>query len=167
MKNIIAIGLLLALCTIAPAGAQTSDTVIFTLPQEIIVEPSIDSNLVNVSIVPLIEKSGQVFVNQDTTVANAFNNYIYDNGLRKRNGYRILIYSNNSQTARAGSAEITTALQGSYPNQKIYRAYSAPFFTVHIGNFRTKNDAMRLYKELLPLYPQAKIVKATIEWYSF
>lgn len=145
---------------------QSTDTLVVALPQA---EPAIDSTLAGVSIFYLLDSDngGKTVVNQPASTAEAFNKYVSDNQQRKRNGYRILVYSNNAQSARAGSADVSKKLKTSYPLEKVYRVYSAPFFTVHVGNFRTKNDAMRLYKELLPICPQAKIVKSAIDWYSF
>ncbi len=132
------------------------------------IEPAVDSSLVNLSVFTLLQadRGGKIVVNRTSSVNGKFESYISGNKERKNNGYRILVYSSNSQNARSVSQNIENALRNTYP-APVYRSYSAPFFTVHIGNFRTKADAMKLCNELLPTYPQAKIVRSVIDWYSF
>lgn len=130
--------------------------------------PPVDSALVNTSVFDLLaaDKGGKIVVNRTSSVSGKFESYISANKERKKNGYRILVYSSNSQNARSVSQNIENALKNTYPTQ-VYRSYSAPFFTVHIGNFRTRADAVRLCNELLPAYSQAKVVRSVIDWYSF
>lgn len=128
----------------------------------------VDSSLINVPLFALLEGEGggRITVNQTPAVRNMFDSYVSANVDRRKSGYRILVYSDNTQSARANSENIEKTLRATYP-MEVYRNYSAPFFTVHIGNFRTKADAMRLCNELLAAYPQAKIVRSAIDWHTF
>lgn len=128
----------------------------------------VDSSLINVSLFALLEGQGggRIKVYQTPAVRNMFDSYISSNAERRKSGYRILVYSDNTQSARANSENIEKSLRATYP-MEVYRNYSAPFFTVHIGNFRTKADAMKLCNELIPVYPQAKIVRSAIDWHTF
>ena len=43
-----------------------------------------------------------------------------------------------------------------------YRSYTNPFFKVVVGDYRTKSDAIRELKNILPYYPKAIVVKESI-----
>ncbi len=150
---------------VRPEESTSQNDTIVTMP---VMEPSVDSSLINTSVFTLLESAdgGKIVVNRTSAVNAKFNSYIQSNKERKKNGYRILVYSSNAQNARNISQNIEKELQNTYPIQ-VYRSYSAPFFTVHIGDFRTKADAMKMCNELLATYPQAKIVRSAIDWYSF
>lgn len=109
----------------------------------------------------------KIKINQSSNLKSDFENYIQARSKERKIGYRILVFYENDQQARVRSGEIETELKSAYPNFKVYRSYASPYFIVHIGNFRTKSDAIWLYNKLLPDYPNAKIVKARISWFNF
>ena len=131
--------------------------------------PIIDSSMVRTSVFGLIERGeGGVTLNQTSTVKSAFESYMHSQSSKKKSGYKILVYSSNAQQARGISDGIAKSLKSSYPHVKIYREYKAPYFTVHIGDFRNRSDCMKIYHELSERYRQAKIVKSSsIDWYVF
>lgn len=143
-----------------PGGVRQADTLSVPLI------PPVDSAMVGVSVFDLI-KSDNIVVHQDLTVKNAFDNYLQANQKRARNGYRIIVYSSNVQSARGESDAISAQFREAYPGLGVYRTYSNPFFKVTVGDFRTKTDALKLYNEILGRYPRAKIVKDKIDWYQF
>lgn len=110
---------------------------------------------------------GQLLINQSEATLKSLKDYLVAKPREKRQGYRILVYYDNDQKARAESKEIESQLRASYPKHKVYRSYSSPYFIVSIGNFKTKADAMELYNSLALVYEGAKIMKARIAWYSF
>ena len=110
---------------------------------------------------------GNVSVEQSSDVKRAFDSYNASAAKSKNYGYKILVYSSNSKNARGASSSIASSLKSSYPQLNVYRSYQAPFFMVHVGDFRTKIDAMKILYELSPTHKQAKVVKSIIGWYAF
>lgn len=130
---------------------------------------TMDSTLINTSVFSLLSSTegGDITVNQTAEVKGAFERYLSLQSAKKRNGYKVLVYSSNAQSARRVSAGIESSLRGAYPNLKVYRDYKAPYFMVHVGDFRNKSDAMKICYELSSEYKQAKVVKSVIGWYAF
>lgn len=130
---------------------------------------TMDSTLINTSVFNLLSHSsgGNITVNQTPEVKGAFERYLALQSAKKRNGYKVLVYSSNAQSARRVSASVESSLKSAYPNLKVYRDYKAPYFMVHVGDFRNKSDAMKICYELSSEYKQAKVVKSVIGWYAF
>lgn len=130
---------------------------------------TMDSTLINTSVFTLLSQSsgGNITVNQTPEVKGAFERYLSQQSAKKRNGYKVLVYSSNAQSARRVSASVESSLKSAYPNHKVYRDYKAPYFMVHIGDFRNKSDAMKICYDLSSEYKQAKVVKSAIGWYAF
>ena len=126
--------------------------------------PLADSSLVGTTIFQLLNKSegGKVTLNQPQGFEQAYRIYVSGNKDRKRNGYRIRLFFDNKQTARVESEELEKAFQEQFPQIPTYRSYTNPFFKVVVGDYRTKSDAIRELKNILPYYPKAIVVKESI-----
>ncbi|MDR3188076.1 MAG: SPOR domain-containing protein [Prevotellaceae bacterium] len=82
----------------------------------------------------------------------------------KIDGYRIRIYRDNSGNARQRSQEISDNFAGLFLDIPVYRNYDNPYFRVSVGDFRTKDDALRVYVHIKQLYPKAYIVQEAINF---
>jgi hypothetical protein len=82
----------------------------------------------------------------------------------KIDGYRIRIYRDNSSNARQRSQEISESFAELFLDIPVYRNYDNPYFRVSVGDFRTKDDALRVYVHLKRLYPKAYIVQEAINF---
>lgn len=130
---------------------------------------AVDSSLVNTSVFSLLSSSagGSAVIDQSDAVRSSFERYIASRRGKKSYGYKILVYSSNSKEARGASSGIAGSLKSKYPKLNVYRSFKTPFFMVHVGDFRTKADAMKVLYELQSTYRQAKVIKSTIGWYAF
>ena len=139
---------------------QQQDTVTVAQPMA----PLADSSLVGTSIFQLLGRNagGKVTVNQPQEFEQAYRTYLGGNKERKRNGYRIRLFFDNKQTARVESEELEKAFKEQFPQIPTYRSYTNPFFKVVVGDYRTKSDAIRELKNILPYYPKAIVVKESI-----
>ncbi|MBQ5985078.1 MAG: SPOR domain-containing protein [Bacteroidales bacterium] len=156
MKRVLVI--LVLLFTAAAAGAQD-----FT--DSLNVQAAVDSTLRGKDILNIIQTpSGDVYIRQSDAVRNAFRKYVSNNASRSISGYRIRVYYDNEQRARAKSESIARAVAGRYPGVKVYRTFESPNFKVSVGDFRTKDEALRLFNELKILYPTAFIIKENINY---
>ena len=162
MKRIICI-LILVLLPAAVLRAQ--DTTRTDAPYK----GAVDSSLIHKSVFSLLSSSsgGSAVIDQSPEVKSSFDRYMASRSGRKANGYKILVYSSNSKEARGASSAIAGSLKSKYPHLSVYRSFKTPFFMVHMGDFRTKVDAMKVLYELEPTYKQAKVIKSSIGWYAF
>lgn len=117
-------------------------------------------------IMPLKAKGGNadVEIYQSQEVASALRKQIQDNSKRTMSGYRVRIFFDNKQTARAESEETIKRFEEIYHDVKAYRTYANPYFKVTVGDFRTKSEAMELLSRIKREFPSAFVVKENIEF---
>ena len=162
MKNILCI---LALLIASAINLKAQDTTKVDLPYQ----GAVDSSLVNTSVFSLLSSNsgGSAVIDQSDAVKSSFERYVASRRGKKSYGYKILVYSSNSKEARNASSGIAGSLKSKYPHLNVYRSFKTPFFMVHVGDFRTKADAMKVLYELQSNYRQAKVIKSPIGWYAF
>ena len=122
----------------------------------------VDSTLVGRSVLSVLGPG--VTVNQSSAMKSAFDSYVSANASKKVSGYRIRVYYENSQNARNRSESIARTISGTYPGIGVYRTFESPNFKVCVGDFRTKDEALKLYHALKSSYPTAIILKETINY---
>ncbi|MBQ3521495.1 MAG: SPOR domain-containing protein [Bacteroidales bacterium] len=126
---------------------------------------AVDSTLLGTTIFSLINRNGgDVEINQSASMERAFVKYVENNAKKKLNGYRIRIFFDNKQSARANSEEVEKSFTESFPQYPVYRTYSNPYFKVAVGDFRTKSDAAKVLEKVLPFFPKAFIIKDVINY---
>ena len=122
----------------------------------------VDSTLVGRSVLSVLGSG--VTVNQSAAMKSAFDSYVSANASKRVSGYRIRVYYENSQNARNRSEAIARSISGTYPGIGVYRTFESPNFKVCVGDFRTKDEALKLYHALKSSYPTAIILKETINY---
>ena len=58
----------------------------------------------------------------------------------------------------------TTQVRQAHPETGVYRSFETPNYKVTIGDFRTKDEALRIYNALKGTYPTAYIIKENINF---
>lgn len=108
---------------------------------------------------------GKVTINQNPQIEHVFNLDILQ-GARQpgMHGYRIRIYFDLGQKSRKQSEDIVGEFMQNYPGISVYRSYISPYYKVSVGDFRTRDNALKLYYQLLKEYPKSFIVP---EWVNF
>ncbi|MBR2210272.1 MAG: hypothetical protein IKG84_03020 [Bacteroidales bacterium] len=122
----------------------------------------VDSTLLGRSVLSVLGSG--VTVNQSAAMKSAFDSYVSANASKKVTGYRIRVYYENSQNARNRSEAIARTISGTYPGIGVYRTFESPNFKVCVGDFRTKDEALKIYHALKSSYPTAIILKETINY---
>ena len=122
----------------------------------------VDSTLVGRSVLSVLGSG--VTVNQSAAMRSAFDSYVSANASKRVSGYRIRVYYENNQNARNRSEAIARTISGTYPGIGVYRTFESPNFKVCVGDFRTKDEALKLYHALKSSYPTAIILKETINY---
>ena len=105
-----------------------------------------------------------VKVDQSAEVKQAMAQYVGKNATKPISGYRIRVYYDNPPQARTRSESIENSLMEQYPEHKVYRSFESPNYKVLIGNFRSKDEALRIFNALKKTYPTAYIIKDNIEY---
>ncbi len=137
------------------------DTVMYVKVQ------ALDSALLDESIFNILsEKSGRggVRVNQSNDIQEVMESHFESNKERWLSGYRVRIFFDNKQTARADSEAAMKKFERLWPEVEVFRSYVNPYFKVTVGNFRTRSEAMRLLQRVKREFPTAFIVKEEIDY---
>ena len=138
---------------LASAGLQAQETV---------VSGPVDSLLLGKNIFSVLGPGVQV--EQTAEVKQSLTQYVSKNASKPISGYRIRVFYDNSPQARSRSESIENTLMEQYPEHKVYRSFESPNYKVLIGNFRSKDEALRIFNMLKKSYPTAYIIKDSIEY---
>ena len=72
-------------------------------------------------------------------------------------GYRIQVYSgNNQRISKDEATSLQAKIKEVYPDIDADVKYYAPFWKLHVGNFRSFEEASFMLRELRNLFPQKK-----------
>ena len=143
------------------AGYEYADSVIF--------RPAcaVDSTLIGIDVFDAMpsraagDKAG-VGISQSPAITASMRAHIASNSSRSINGYRVRIFFDNRQTARAESEQTLMNFRSMFNDIAAYRTYSNPYFKVTVGDCRTKSEAMALLARIKPSFPGAFVVKEPI-----
>jgi len=118
-----------------------------------------------INLTQLDGQSGRIDIIQPEQAENLLKMHIANNRLKNGEipGHRIQIFSLSGQTANQKADEICMNFMRNFPDIEAYKKYDAPNWKVFVGNFRTKNEALREKKKIEKIFPGAFIVSATIQ----
>ena len=80
------------------------------------------------------------------------------------NGYRVEIFFSSKMDAREQARKVKADFLSEYPEHAVHIKFVAPNFRVRVGDFRTKNEALKLYKSIQKEYQAAFIVPDVIDF---
>ncbi|MCY1721474.1 SPOR domain-containing protein [Prolixibacteraceae bacterium Z1-6] len=107
----------------------------------------------------------EVEVNSDPRLEKMLKWHIEKNKKREGiDGFRVEIFFSSKLDAKEESLAIKAEFLSEYPNHAVHIKFVAPNFRVRVGDFRTKNEAWRLYKQIQHNYPAAFIVPDVIDF---
>lgn len=85
----------------------------------------------------------------------------YLNSRRSMSGFRVQVLNTND---RNKAISVKSQLLQEFPAEKVYLTYQSPYFRIQMGNFRTRQDAEALRKQVNRLYDSGVfIVPSRIE----
>lgn len=104
-------------------------------------------------------------LNQDPRLEKMLNWHIEKN-IKKdgMDGFRVEIFFSSEFDALSQSKIKKVEFLSQYPDYVVHIKYEAPNFRVRIGDFRTKNEALKLHKKIERNYPMAFIVPDKIKF---
>ena len=110
-------------------------------------------------------EKGSITVKQDKKVSHLLNAYYIQNASKPgMQGFRIRIFIDLDQSSRTKSEEVMNAFMEHFPGMAIYRTFDSPYYKVSVGDFRTRDEAIRMQNQLNWKYPKAFIIP---EWINF
>jgi hypothetical protein len=70
-------------------------------------------------------------------------------------GFRVQVYSgNNQRTSQDEAFEKQAKIKELYADVETYVTYKAPFWILHVGDYRSFEEAAYLYRSLKEVFPQ-------------
>lgn len=79
-------------------------------------------------------------------------------------GYRVEIFFSSTPDAKEQALNTKVNFLSEYPEYAVHIKFIAPNFRVRVGDFRTKNEAWKLYKQIQKEYPTAFVVSDIINF---
>lgn len=128
---------------------------------EVQLPAAMDSTLLGRSILSVIGPG--VEITQSAATRSALDSYVRSNAGKSLSGYRIRVFYDNGPQARGRSAAIASALREQL-GVAVYRSFESPNYKVTVGDFRSKEEALRIYNALKGSYPTAYMIKETINY---
>jgi hypothetical protein len=104
-------------------------------------------------------------INQDSRLEKMLKWHVENN--RKRDGmegFRVEIFFSSALNAKEQALNKKKEFLSKYPNHDAHVKFTAPNFRVRVGDFRTKNEALKLHKQIQDDYPGAFIVPDIINF---
>ena len=158
-----------ALVAAETAFAQEKVPEGYVLVDSVVYRPAaaVDTTLVGkdiYSVMPSRERGDKagVHVSQSPEIAMSMTAHVAANVERTLPGYRVRIFFDNRQTARAESEAMLKKFETLYHDVTAYRTYANPYFKVTVGDFRTKSEAMALLNRIKKDFPSAFVVRENI-----
>ena len=72
-------------------------------------------------------------------------------------GYRVQVYSGNNQRTSKGEAmDKQKKIKELYPDVRTYVTYNAPFWKLHVGDYRSYEEASYMLRSLRETFPQIR-----------
>ena len=142
-----------------PAGYVIADSLIFTR------RSAVDTVLVGRDILEVMPSC--VSVCQSDSLRVLLSERIEANDAALFGGYRIRIFSDNSQSARGASSELLYRFKTHHPEMPAYRTFDNPNFKVTVGDFRTKSEALCALKTIQTEFPTAFVVRESFKFPAF
>lgn len=108
---------------------------------------------------------GRVKIIEDKRIEELLDKHIQNN-LQQQGipGYRIRIFSQSGKDARQNAMEVRAQFSNLYPDVPSYLLFTTPNFKVYVGDFRTRNDALKFYKQIVQSFRYAFIVNDRINY---
>lgn len=108
---------------------------------------------------------GKVNIEQSEGISKLLNAYYIQNASRPgMQGFRIRLFFDLGQNSRTASEEVMNEFMLNYPGITVYRSFDSPYYKVSVGDYRTRDEALKFFKTIEKKYPKAFIVP---EWINF
>lgn len=129
----------------------------------IFAQVSYSNNTGSETSAPEIIKNIQI--QQDPLLTEMLEWHVSNNKKDKQiEGFRVEIFFSSDADAKEKALKKKVEFLKLYPENTVHVKYVAPNFRVRVGDFRTKNEALKLFKEIKNTYPLSFIVSDNIDF---
>ena len=110
------------------------------------------------------EGDAPVYITQDSRLDDLVNRHIMLNiqNESKISGWRIQIYNSSGAESRKEAQDVRSRFLAKYPELTAYVIYQPPFFKIRVGDFRTREEAYMIYKQIVQEFPVSYLVNDMI-----
>jgi hypothetical protein len=113
----------------------------------------------------LESRKGELSIYQDSRLETLILRHIEFNKKQSGiSGFRIQIFFDSGQTARNNAYEAKAKLLSYFPDEKAYIIFQSPFYKVRVGDFRSKIDALKIFRSVVRKFPNAYIIPDMINF---
>jgi hypothetical protein len=96
---------------------------------------------------------GQATYQQDARIGELMNRFMHQQAERQTtDGFRVQLHFGND---REKAREVKVRFLQQFPEVPAYESYQQPNFRIRVGDFRSKLEANRFLKRVLPTFPAA------------
>ena len=108
----------------------------------------------------------RLIVRQDPAIDTLLSRHILSNASKQGvDGWRIQIYRGGHRTAGEDSNRIRAGFMEQYPSISTYRTFDRPnWFKVKVGDFRTREEAAKVFFDIVRIYPDAYLIRDVIAY---
>lgn len=104
-------------------------------------------------------------IHQDPMVGKMLDWHIENNKIKNKiEGFRVEIFFSSDVDAKEKALKKKVEFLSAYPDNTVHIIYVSPNFRVRVGDFRTKNEALKLYREIKDNYPVSFIITDEIDF---
>ena len=111
------------------------------------------------------DQAGEIKVIQDPRIDSLLQMHIK---LNEKNphieGWRINIFFESGNNSKKMAVDAKAKFVQSYADVPCYVVFQEPYYKVRVGDYRTRMEAEKLLKELVPEYPNAFVVEDEINF---
>jgi hypothetical protein len=111
-------------------------------------------------------QKGKLEIVQDPRISTLLEKHVQLNAVLPgvMDGYRIQIFFDSGNESKKRAVDIRTDFIGRFPGISAYLSFQEPFFKIRTGDFRSKLEADGFLQKILPVYPNAYIVRDRINY---
>jgi len=112
------------------------------------------------------QTSGNVRIIQDERINQLIQTHIMLNSkIEVMPGYRIQVFFSSEREAKNKAQTLKQQLQRQFPNTGVYLNYNSPFFSIRLGDFRNKTEALIFRNKIIDDYSNSWIVEDMVNAY--
>jgi hypothetical protein len=111
------------------------------------------------------QEQGKITINQDARIDSLL---VLHKKMNEKNphieGWRINIFFESGNYSKKMAIDTKAKFVQSYTNIPCYVVFEEPYYKVLVGDYRTRMEAEKLLKDIVPEYPNAFVVEDEINF---
>lgn len=108
-------------------------------------------------------KVGCATIIQHHNISTLVDKHIAHNSNQKMvDGFRVEIFLGSGNEGKTGAGKARTEFLTAYPDVKAYLAYNQPNYSITVGDFKERIDAVRFLQKIKEQYPDALLVREKV-----